>query len=266
MKGIRIIWLLLGLNGVVAAQTGASAGDPGGGQASGVDLAWKVLPFNAVQDAFGRRVADRYFAIEIHVGNNSGHDLLLSGFFFRPPKLDDGRTGHAQALEPNDPYSLVRSTIEREQQIGRRAMTMHIVRSFGPLLSLGGTLISGSAVTLAKYGSGVGIFSNGIEKGLDNAYPDQTLRQISRLDANSFQDNLVLRQNEPRRVLVFVGREAVQCPKGEKGNCDGMLPWTRQFVPGQVKERLGVLSLHGHQLAYTRRIRVEAGAEGEQSQ
>lgn len=216
-----------------------------------VDLAWKVLPHRVVEDSFGRRVAERFFAVEIHIGNNSGHDLLVSGFYFRPP----GEL-HQQSLEPNDPYSMVRGVIERDQQVGRRAMTMHAVRSFGPLLSLGGTLISGSAVTVAKYGASVGIFSNGIEKGLDAAYPDHTLRQIGRLDANSFQDHLVLRQNEPKRVLVFVSRETVQCPA--KTRCDGQLPWTKEFSPREVKRRLGVLSLHGHELAYARRIRQDA--------
>lgn len=50
-----------------------------------VDLAWKVLPHRVVEDSFGRRVADRFFAVEIHIGNNTGHDLLVSGFYFRPP-------------------------------------------------------------------------------------------------------------------------------------------------------------------------------------
>jgi hypothetical protein len=220
---------------------------------SQVDLAWKVLPFATTQDAFGRRVAERFFAVEIHIGNNSGHDLLLSGFYFLPPA-----SSHPQQLEPNDPYSLVRSVIEREQQIGRRALMMHVVRSFGPLLSLGGALISGSAVTLVKYGSGVGIFSNGIEKGLDGAYPDQTLRHIGRLDANSFQDHVVLRQNEPRRLIIFISREQVQCPAKQTLGCDNLLPWARQFVPAQIKARLGTLQLDGHELAYARRIRVES--------
>lgn len=216
-----------------------------------VDLAWKVIPYRIVEDSFGRRVAERFFAVEIHIGNNSGHDLLVSGFYFRPPG-----ESHRQSLEPNDPYSMVRGVIERDQQVGRRAMTMHTVRSFGPLLSLGGTLITGSAVTVAKYGASVGIFSNGIEKGLDAAYPDQTLRQIGRLDANSFQDHLVLRQNEPKRVLVFVSRETVQCPA--KTRCDGQMAWSKEFLPREVKRRLGVLSLHGHELAYSRRIRQDA--------
>jgi hypothetical protein len=226
---------------------------------SSVDLAWKVLPFRTVADAFGRRVADRFFAVEIHIGNNSGHDLLLSGFYFRPPA---GR--HPQALEPNDPYSLVRSVMERDQQVGARAVMMHAVRSMGPLLSLGGALITGGPVTLAKYGASVGIFSNGIEKGLDAAYPDQTLRHLGRLEANSFQDHLVLRQNEPKRVMVFVSREVAQCaaklPPGESARCHGLLPWSNQFDPRLVKERLGTLQLHGHALSYSRRIRVESDA------
>jgi hypothetical protein len=216
-----------------------------------VDLAWKILPQRTVEDSFGRRVAGRFFAVEIHIGNNSGHDLLISGFYFRARGADG-----VQPLEPNDPYAMVRGVIERDQQVGRRALTMHAVRSFGPLLSLGGALISGSATTMAKYGASVGIFSNGIEKGLDAAYPDQTLRQIGRLDANSFQDHLVLRQNEPKRVLVFVSREAVQCPI--RLRCPDLMPWTQDFNPREVKRRLGVLSLHGHELAYSRRIRQDS--------
>lgn len=247
-----LLWsLIISVSGLWPQDSGLSAiPEPMQAPAS-VDLAWKVLPHRVVEDSFGRRVADRFFAVEIHIGNNTGHDLLVSGFYFRPPG-----ERHPQSLEPNDPYSMVRGVIERDQQIGRRAMTMHVVRSFGPLLSLGGALITGSAVTVAKYGASVGIFSNGIEKGLDAAYPDHTLRQIGRLDANSFADHLVLRQNEAKRVLVFVSRETVQCPAHVR--CEGQLAWSKEFSPREVKRRLGTLSLHGHELAYARRIRQDA--------
>ncbi len=257
------IWFCIG-----CAVLALLASEPSGGESwdgARVDLAWKVVSHRAAQDSFGKRVAERFFALEVHIGNNSGHDLLLSGFYFRPP-----RTVHRQALETNDPYSIVRGVLEREQQVGDRALMMHAVRSIGPLLSLGGALISGGTVTLAKYGASVGIFSNGIEKGLDNAYPDQTLRRINRLEENSFHDHVVLRRNEPRRLVVFLARETVQCPpalaKAKKGAaasdpCTGLLPWSREFSPRQVKERIGTLELHGHALAYTRRIRVEAEKE-----
>jgi hypothetical protein len=231
-----------------------AAQEPTTDPATGIEVAWKVLSQRTVSDGFGRRVADQYFAVEVHLSNLSDSDLLLSGFFFRPPN-----SWHEQPLEPNDPYALVRSTIERDQQVGRRATMMHVVRSLGPLLSLGGALISGSVVTVSKYSASVGIFSNGIEKGLDNAYPDQTIRQLGRLDSLSFQGPLILRIEEPRAVVVFVNRAAVQCGPEEK-TCAGRLPFGREFDPGAVKLRLGAMSVRGHVLAYRRRFHIETPA------
>jgi hypothetical protein len=243
-----------------AADGLAGESTPDGREADTVEIAWKVLAQRTVADAFGRRVADQYFAVEVHLMNVSEGDLLLSGLYFRPVQ-----SRHEQPLEPNDPYVLVRGTIERDQQVGRRAMMMHAVRSAGPLLSLGGALLSGSAVTIAKYSASVGIFSNGIEKGLDNAYPDQTIRQLGRLDALSFSGPLILRSEEPRAVVVFVNRASLQCPVEEK-QCAGRLPHGREFDPAAVKLRLGRLALRGQVLEYRRRIHIETPAPSDKPQ
>ena len=53
--------------------------------ATGVDIAWKVLPRRVTADNFGSRVAKLYFAVIAVVGNHSGYDLQVSSVLFQLP-------------------------------------------------------------------------------------------------------------------------------------------------------------------------------------
>jgi hypothetical protein len=86
-----------------------------------VDVTWKVYPRAQTGHSFGRTVADLYFAIEVMIGNDSGYPLQIASIAFQPKGM--GFTPDTGI--PSDQYNFVRSTIEKEQQVGGRALVVN---------------------------------------------------------------------------------------------------------------------------------------------
>ncbi len=64
-----------------------------------VDVMWAVIPDRIVKDNYGRTVADRYYAIEVVIGNNSGYDLQIVGVGFN--------------FGPRGPYAKLIETVDK---------------------------------------------------------------------------------------------------------------------------------------------------------
>src|SRR5260370_734674 len=134
-----------------------------------VEVFWKVMPRTATGHSFGRTVTNRYFAIEVTIGNNSGYPLQIASVAFKM-KLP----GFAPDTDiPNDGYNFVRSSIEKEQQVGGRALVVNTVNALGPILTARNGFYS-SASPEKHYTTFVGLFSNPFAKGLEYVWPDRT--------------------------------------------------------------------------------------------
>jgi hypothetical protein len=233
---------------------------PGVSEKGEVDIGYDVLPYRVTADNFGRRVAETYFAIQITVGNNSGYSLLLNSFFFRPKTLGN----QPLAITPNTQYGAVRSTLEREQQVGRRAITVNIARGIIPMLSSAGALVDAGAA--ADFAAAAGMYGLA-EKTFELVYPDKTVRQLIALDTRTFRDGMVLKNNDQKPILLFVHRELVMCAK-KSNNCvasltvsnsltlSNRLPFATYFNPIDVKNLLGDLGLIGERIAFANRLVV----------
>ncbi len=230
-----------------------------------VDLAYDILPYRVTSDNFGRRVAETYFAVEATVGNNTGYKLLLTSLFFRPT-IFTGK-GAILALTPNTQYGAVRSTLEREQQVGRRAITVGVTRGIIPMLAASTPLLamgftSEFAVATTLYGLG--------EKVFELVYPDKTVRQLIALDSRTFRDGMVLNSNEQKPILFFIHREIVMCavkdPNCAKSDAAptrdpllaNRLNFAREFNPAKVKLKLGALNLIGEKVQFANRLVVSS--------
>ena len=69
--------------------------------------------------------------------------MLLSSLFFRPEIFEGSHSN--LALTPKTQYGAVRSTLEREQQVGRRSIAVNIARGVIPMLSKAGALVDSMA-------------------------------------------------------------------------------------------------------------------------
>ncbi|MBI3696675.1 MAG: hypothetical protein HY238_17775 [Acidobacteria bacterium] len=224
------------------------------------DIFWKVLPRRATSDSFGRAFTKRYFAVEAVIGNNTGYDLQIASIGFEPPvehKLD--------APVPTDSYNVGRSTLEREQQVGARALVVNTITGLGPILTGAGVFFKAAGASSTWKGA-VGLFSNPFEKGFELVYPDKTVRQLIGLDTRTLRDSVIIPNNISQRVLVFISRELAECRKRKKArSCDwkpetpkkdARLPYANDFDPEMVMRRLGTLVVVGRKIEYLNRVRV----------
>ena len=220
-----------------------------------VDVLWKILPWDQVADSFGRKVANQYFAVQITVGNNSGWPIQFTSIGFLTAAMKSGKFPPL----PNDPYNIPRGTIEREQQIGRRAIVRHSLDGvLGVLAPISGffrnPMPKANYSLLVALGSPVGT-------AFDLIWPDKTVRHLIALDTRTFRDTAVVPNNVPSPpVLAFVSRSLVEC--GTK-DCGGPVRGFQRiqknrtkFDPHEIMNALGELVLTGQPVQYLPRISI----------
>lgn len=226
------------------------------GLAHQVDVMWKILPYRAVSDSFGRRVASQYYAVQIMIGNNTGFPLQITSIGFLPKGLKDAKLPPL----PNDPYNMGRSTIEREQQVGRRAVVLHSLEAAAGVL----TGISGfvrNAGHRGNYNLFVGL-TNPISSGYDIVWPDKTVRHLIAMDTRAFRDAALIPNNVPSPPIVtFFSRELVECDPcpSSAAATRGItrVPYKKKdFNPNEIMDRLGELVIEGLPIEYKPRLSV----------
>ncbi len=225
------------------------------------DITWKVLPRRAASDSFGRAFINRYFAIEVTVGNNTGYDLQISSLAFVPPMA------HAfDAPVPSDAYNVGRSTLEREQEVGRRTLLVNTIKALGSVMT-GGSAFFFNTGPKARWDASISLFSGPFEKGVELIYPDKTVRQLNALDNRALRDSAIIPNNISQRLLVFMSRELVECKPGHSStgcawcssgssSSDDRLEYKKDFNPDEVMRRLGTLVVVGKNIQYLNRVRV----------
>ena len=163
-----------------------------------VDVAWKVISRRVSSDNFGAWVTKLYYPVEVVIGNNSGYDLQLASIEFELPakhvmnacedRADPGR------CVPSDSYFVVRSSLEREQSIGLRDTTVNIVNAIGPILTGSAIFFNGSSLHAlhhkAVFQGFTSIFASPFESALELIWPDETVRQLIKLDNHSLRDGI----------------------------------------------------------------------------
>lgn len=225
-----------------------------------VDVMWEILPYSDIADSYGRRVASNYFGVRIMLGNNTGYPLQLTAIGFQTKIMKDA----AIPPLPNAPYNIPRGTIEREQQVGNRAIVLHSIESAAGLM----TGIAGFVRNTghrSNYNLGLGL-ANPVTSGFNLVWPDKTVRHLLTMDTRTFRDAALIANNVPSPpILTFISRELVECKKPVSGQCDGnktvrgvkRVPQSRTaFNPHLIKERLGVLMIAGQPIQYLPRISV----------
>jgi hypothetical protein len=175
-----------------------------------VDVMWGVLPRRLARDNFGHWIAERYYAVEVIIGNDSGYPLQIAGtgFCLWNECPEDGNLPNQVSIAPTASYRVTRGTLSKGQQVGTRANFMHIIQALGPV----GTGITGffhNTGHKATFTSAVDLFSNPIEKGIELVWPDTTIQELARLDDQMLRDGLVIPNNTQIRTLVFFPKESL---------------------------------------------------------
>ena len=248
-----------------------------------VDAMMQPLSHKATKDIFGTRVADAYYAIVVGLGNNTGFDLQVNkiGFITSIPvlvpdrdknglpvlaknedlKVNGNLKAHYEFMEISAvDRPLVRSSIERDQSIGKRALALNLIGGVGTLTT--GFLPFFHALgPRANFSSVSSILNGQLKDGFTQSVPDFTLRHLNRLDNELIMDqDFLLPNNSERNTVVFIPRNTLQLGKeftdDKKDHRDDLR---------MVTERLGRLVVVGRKIDRfaNRQIVVRSGMSGE---
>jgi hypothetical protein len=171
----------------------------------GVDVMWSVVPGKIMADNFGHYLSRKYHALELMIGNHSGYDLLISGVGFSPELA--GCDFHVTL--PSTSYKLARGSLEKAQQVGGRAIFIGIVKALGPI-GTGFIPFFHALGPKANFSTGVDIFSNPLEKGLEAVIPDTTVNELQRLDDQYLREGTVIHNSDQPRYRIFVPKKFIE--------------------------------------------------------
>lgn len=170
-----------------------------------VDLSWNVMSYDVCSDDFGKRVAGRFYCIELLIGNNTGYALQLAGVAFQPASVGNEPT---RPVSTNS-YVVTRSVLQKDQMFGARNIAYRSLQSAGLLAT---SLIPFFRATTprANYTAVAAIIGNVIPQGFDSILPDRTVRQLANLDDQTLRDGVLVPNNTQIRTIVFVDQATIQ--------------------------------------------------------
>ena len=149
---------------------------------------------------------------------------------------------YAQKI-PVSSYRMSRGSVEHGQFWSRRSLILNLVKATGPFLT-GFTPFFHVLNHRTNFSQGINIFSDPFEKGIELVFPDETVRQLQRLDEQMLRDGLTVLNNQQLRTRAFI-------PKNLLG-LEGKLKddWAT------VTQALGTLIIIGDKVQYINRIQV----------
>jgi hypothetical protein len=180
-----------------------------------VDLMWEVMGQQNCADAFGKRVSQTVYCIQIKIGNNSGYALQLAGIGFSS-KLD-GLKGEPPTITiANSSYASTRAVLLTENITGGRNIAYNLLQAAGVLMA-GFTPYFGTGkhpngtVNNARtnWTTAASIVSGPLLSAFNIVAPNPVITQLNNLDDQSFRDNRVIPNNSHVQTVVFVEKQAL---------------------------------------------------------
>lgn len=149
---------------------------------------------------------------------------------------------------PVSSYRMARGSLEHGQFWDWRNLTVNSLRAFGPFLT-GFLPYFRNTSHRANYSEGINILSNPLEKGFELVVPDETVRQLQRLDEQILRDGVIIPNNQQLRTRALIPKKLLQ------------LSGDLRDDPVAVTQALGTLYLIGDKIQYLNRVRVTASPE-----
>lgn len=220
-----------------------------------VDVSWTILPRDIVAKNYGRSISDKYYAIEVVIGNNSGNDLQLSGMSFKlnPAVLKGGAGDNMSAWASVVSYDAVRGMNEQKRLAFNRSTIIGGLDAAAQILT-GFTPFFHVASRARNFSQGINILGNPVTKGIERVWPDPQQDEMDRLERQALHDNKIIPNNSVERTTVFVPiATLINCVNGtpseqpkasnqQRGEClnkDDLV---------EIRHRLGQLILAGSKL------------------
>jgi hypothetical protein len=188
-----------------------------------------------VADAFGRRIAKRYVAIQVTVANRNArfqfliHDisLELSSVLsaealheleerkkkFRGPEEPEKKPRLEGGYElSSDELSLVRGVAEKGQALDHRNTILRMLRAAGTIA--GG--ITGVTTFGRSYAPSVAAYNGPLLTAFVEAFPDFTINQLIRLNDSAYAANKIVGKQHSLILVAFIPQAQFMSNKWRK--------------------------------------------------
>jgi hypothetical protein len=176
-----------------------------------VDVMWEVMSQNNCSDAFGKRVAQSLYCVQLKIGNNSGHPIQIAGIGFTNKLKALAAIGIPQVTIANSSYASTRAVLLQSQVWSNRNIIANSLQGAGLIMAGFTPFFSGSRHTDPKlhYTTLTTIVSGAALQAYNLIVPDPTVPQLKSLDDQSFRDNMVIPNNSHTQTVVFVEKQVL---------------------------------------------------------
>lgn len=179
-----------------------------------VDVMWEVMSQKNCSDAFGARVAQADYCIDLKIGNDSGYALQVAGIGFAN-KLDNDPNSSPVVIA-NSSYASTRAVLLTSMFTNGRNIAYNILQATGVLMA-GFTPYFGTGhhpngtVNNARlnWTTAASIVSGPLLSAFNIVAPNPVIAQLNNLDDQSFRDNRVIPNNTHMQTVVFVEKQAL---------------------------------------------------------
>lgn len=162
-----------------------------------------------ISDVFGRRIAQRFIAIQITITNgNADYQYLVQDVSLDFKDVYVGPPLPAGVVNRNVPpytlsslsLSLLRGVAEKGQGQDRRNKFLRLFRALGT--------IAGGLVGVAGFGpsfaEAVAVFNGPVINAYSEAFPDYTINQMNRLNDTAYEPNTLIPKQQAKVLVAFV--------------------------------------------------------------
>jgi hypothetical protein len=190
------------------AVTDATAGPTPPGLPPQVDAIYNVMGFKDCADAFGKRVAQALYCIQIKIGNNSGYPLQVAGMGFTRKLEELTAVGSPNVTIANNSYASTRAVLVHAESLSVRNVVFNILQASGLLMSASAPFFN--RTNPKKNWLTFSTIVNGpLQQAYGLIFPDPVLRQLGNLDDQAFRDNVVIPNNSQIQTVLFVEKVAL---------------------------------------------------------
>ena len=152
-----------------------------------------VLDPGTVSDAFGRRIARRYVALQVTVANSDpDYQFLIHDIKIRLPL----RHIEQSSVE----LSILRGTAEKGQLLDTRNWVGRLLRGLGT--------IAAGALAIDKFGHSyapsVAMYNGPLITAYEAIFPDFTINQMNRLNDSAYSANKLVPARQARVMVAFI--------------------------------------------------------------
>lgn len=150
-----------------------------------------------VSDTFGKRIAQRFIAIQVTVANhNKDYQWLINDITLDLSKVSNAGVGYIGSAE----LSLLRGVAEKGQGQDTRNKTLRFFRGIGT--------IAAGLIGVTSFGpsfpKSVAVFNGPVINAFSEAFPDYTINQMNRLSDSAYSANTLVPTKHSKVMVAFI--------------------------------------------------------------